>query len=185
MKDNHNHHNHHFEHEHCSCCYNDEKNNEKNIDEKHSEVQAEPIEKPNREAEYLELAQRLKAEFDNYKKRNAEVASVSYANGIVALTTKLLPALDSFQQAKSNIKDETVLSGIDLIYDQIMKALNDVGVEKINCLGNLFDPNFHNAVLTEHNEDYPDQTVLEEYQAGFVLKDKLIRPSVVKINKLS
>ena len=138
-----------------------------------------------KEAEYLELAQRIKAEFENYKRRNAEVANTSFQNGIITLVSKLLPALDSFSQAKSNIQDEAVLSGIDLIYNQIISALEAVGVQKIECLGQVFDPNFHNAVLVDNKEEYPDQTVLEEYQAGFILGDKLIRPSVVKINKLS
>ena len=139
----------------------------------------------NKEAEYLELAQRIKAEFENYKRRNAEVASVSFQNGVITLVSKLLPALDSFGQAKSNNLDEAVLSGIDLIYNQIMSALEAVGVKKIEALGQVFDPNFHNAVLVDNKEEYPDQTILEEYQAGFILGDKLIRPSVVKINKLS
>ena len=154
-----------------------------------NEIKQEDIkveqEDSNKEAEYLELAQRIKAEFENYKRRNAEVASVSFQNGVITLVSKLLPALDSFAQAKTNILDEAVLSGIDLIYNQIMAALEAVGVKKIEALGQVFNPNFHNAVLVDNKEEYPDQTILEEYQAGFILGDKLIRPSVVKINKLS
>ena len=154
-----------------------------------NEIKQEDIkveqEESNKEAEYLELAQRIKAEFENYKRRNAEVASVSFQNGVITLVSKLLPALDSFAQAKTNILDGAVLSGIDLIYNQIMAALEAVGVKKIEALGQVFNPNFHNAVLVDNKEEYPDQTILEEYQAGFILGDKLIRPSVVKINKLS
>ena len=131
------------------------------------EIKNENIEEKveSKEAEYLELAQRIKAEFENYKRRNAEVASVSFQNGVITLVSKLLPALDSFSQAKSNILDEAVLSGIDLIYNQIMNALEAVGVKKIEALGQVFDPNFHNAVLVDNKEEYPDQTILEEYQA--------------------
>ena len=162
-----------------------------NKDIKNEEIKNENLnpakeeKRENKEAEYLELAQRIKAEFENYKRRNAEVASTSFQNGIITLVSKLLPALDSFGQAKSNILDEAVLSGIDLIYNQIMNALEAVGVKKIEALGQVFNPNFHNAVLVDTKEEYPDQTILEEYQAGFMLGDKLIRPSVVKINKLS
>lgn len=139
---------------------------------------------PSKEKEYLEIAQRIQAEFENYKKRNSEIATKSYHNGIGAVVNKLLPALDSFQQAKSNIKDVQMLSGLDLIYNQIMSALDSFGVKKIDCLGKIFDPNFHDAVLVEKNEKYEDEVVLEEYQAGFIMNDKVLRPSSVKINKL-
>ena len=136
------------------------------------------------ESEYLELAQRIKAEFDNYKKRNAEISKMSFENGVGTAVMKLLPAIDSFNQAKSNIKDTSVLSGIDLIFNQVMNAFNELGVKKIESVGCLFDPNLHNAVLTDHNENYGDEVILEEYQPGFIMGDKVIRHSVVKINKL-
>jgi len=137
-----------------------------------------------KEKEYLELAQRIQAEFENYKKRNLEIVATSYHNGISAVVNKLLPSLDSFQQAKGNITDVQMLSGLDLIYSQIMSALASFGVTRIDCLGKIFDPNFHNAVLVEKNEKYEDEVILEEYQAGFMMNNKVIRPSSVKINKL-
>jgi len=140
--------------------------------------------KEDKSAEYLELAQRIKAEFENYKRRNAEVASTSYNNGVASAVTTLLPVIDSFNQAKANITDSAVLSGVDLIYNQLMTALNSLNVEKIDCLGKVFDPNYHNAVLVGKDEAYPNDTILEEYQAGFVMNGKVIRPSVVKVNKL-
>jgi len=140
--------------------------------------------KEDKAAEYLELAQRIKAEFENYKRRNAEVVSTSYNNGVVNAVTTLLPVIDSFNQARSNITDAAVLSGVDLIYNQLMTALNSLNVERIDCLGKIFDPNYHNAVLIGKDEAYPNETVLEEYQAGFVMNGKVIRPSTVKVNKL-
>ena len=137
-----------------------------------------------KEAEYLELAQRIKAEFDNYKRRNMEVASRSYNNGVASTITSLLPAIDSFKQAKSNIKDEDTLKGIDMIEGLMLKAFNDLGVEKIDCVGKDFDPNFHNAVLTGQDSSKADGVILEEYQEGFKMGDRVIRHSVVKINKL-
>ena len=137
-----------------------------------------------KEVEYLELAQRIKAEFDNYKKRNADISKISFENGVSTAISKLLPAIDSFNQAKSNIKDSSVLSGIDLIFNQMLNAFESLGVKKIEAVGCLFDPNLHNAVLIENNENYPEDVVLEEYQAGFMMGDKVIRHSVVKINKL-
>lgn len=136
-----------------------------------------------KEQEYLELAQRIKAEFENYKRRNAEITSVSFNNGVVSTITKLLPAIDSFNQAKANIKDEETLVGLDLILSNILTAFSELGVEKIDAVGKEFDPNFHNAILTGKDETKPDGVVLEEYQQGFKLKDRIIRHSVVKINK--
>lgn len=140
--------------------------------------------KEDKSAEYLELAQRIKAEFENYKKRNAEISNTSYINGVATAVSKMLPVIDSFNQARSNITDSAVLSGVDLIYNQLMQALNGLGVEKIDCLGKIFDPNLHNAVLVGNDESYPNEIILEEYQSGFVMNGKVIRHSTVKVNKL-
>lgn len=133
---------------------------------------------------YLEMAQRIKAEFENYKKRNAEISQDSYRNGIMTTVKKLLPVIDSFKQAKSQITDESVITGLDLVLSQMLSALKDLGITKIECVGLPFDPNFHNAVLVGKDENLAEDVVLEEYQEGFVMGDKVIRHSVVKINKL-
>lgn len=154
---------------------------------KEQEVQEEPIleEKVSREAEYLELAQRLKAEFENYKKRNAEVVTQSFDNGVAHTIAKMLPAMDSFKQAKDSITDENTLKGIDLVYNQILSAFSELGVSKINAVGEIFDPNFHNAVIVGNEPDKPEGIILDEFQEGFILKnERVIRHSVVKINKL-
>ena len=158
------------------------KNNEKNEDLVDEEVVETPQTK---EAEYLELAQRIKAEFDNYKKRNAEVMTQSFDNGVAHTIEKLLPAIDSFKQAKNSIEDENTLKGLDLVLSQILKAFEELGVTKINAVGAQFDPNFHNAVLAGNEPDKPNESILDEFQEGFIFKnEKVIRHSVVKINKL-
>ncbi len=161
------HHN-HENHEHIENC-NCNKNNEQKCASK--------------EQEYLELAQRIKAEFENYKRRNAEISSISFNNGVVSTVQKLLPAIDSFNQAKANIKDEETLVGLNLILGNILAAFSELGVEKIDAVGKEFDPNYHNAILTGKDETKPEGIVLEEYQQGFKLRDRVIRHSVVKINK--
>ena len=151
---------------------------------KNKDEQIEPV--VNKEAEYLELAQRIKAEFENYKKRNAEVSSQSFENGIVHTIEKLLPAMDSFKQARASIQDENTLKGVDLVYSQILKAFDELGVKKINALGEQFNPNYHNAVLVGNDPEKPENEVINEYQEGFILKnERVIRHSVVQINKLS
>lgn len=155
--------------------------------EKKEKVKEEPVvESENKELEYLELAQRIKAEFENYKKRNAEVTIQSFDNGVAHTVEKLLPAMDSFKQAKASIQDDNTLKGLDLVYNQILKALEELGVTKINAKGEIFDPNFHNAVLTGNDPDKQDGEILEEYQEGFIMKnERVIRYSVVQINKLN
>ena len=139
-----------------------------------------------KEAEYLELAQRLKAEFENYKKRNAEVVLQSFDNGVAHTVEKLLPAIDSFKQAKNSIQDENVLKGLDLVLSQILNAFSELGVTKIDAVGKEFDPNFHNAVMVDNNSELEDNVIIDEFQEGFILKNqRVIRHSVVKINKLS
>lgn len=146
----------------------------------------ETVEAESKELEYLELAQRIKAEFENYKKRNAEISIQSFDNGVVSTIERLLPAMDSFKQAKESIKDESSLKGIDLVLSQILKAFEGLGVTKINAVGQQFDPNYHNAVLVGKDPKKPDNEVLSEFQEGFVYKnDRVIRHSVVQINKLN
>ena len=156
------------------------KDKEKNIENEESNETLQ-----SKESEYLEIAQRIKAEFENYKKRNAEVVTQSFDNGIAHTVEKLLPAIDSFKQAKSSISDENTIKGLELVLNQILKAFEELGVTKINAVGEVFDPNFHNAVLAGNEPDKPDQIILDEFQEGFILKnDRVIRHSVVRINKL-
>ena len=154
--------------------------------EKKEDIVEDNIETPvSKEAEYLELAQRIKAEFDNYKKRNSEVMLQSFDNGVAHTIEKLLPAMDSFKQAKNNITDENTIKGLDLVLNQILKAFEELGVTKINAVGEQFDPNYHNAVLAGNDPDQPNEVILDEFQEGFIFKnEKVIRHSVVKINKL-
>ncbi len=154
----------------------------KDMKEKHHREHQSHTE--SREAEYLELAQRIKAEFDNFKKRNAEISSQSFDNGVATLVAKLLPAIDSFKQAKDSVKDENVIKGLDLVLSQILGAFESVGVKKIEAVDTTFDPNLHNAVLVGHDETKPDGQILSVYQDGFIMNDRVIRHSVVQINKL-
>ena len=140
----------------------------------------------NKELEYLELAQRIKAEFENYKKRNAELSLQSFDNGVAKVIEKLLPVMDSFKQARASIEDENTLKGLDLVYNQILKAFDELEITKIKALGEQFNPNLHNAVLVGNDPDKADNEILNEFQEGFIMKnERVIRHSVVQINKLS
>ena len=154
--------------EHCDCCDDD--------------CECEDVSQD--ALGYLELAQRIQADFENYKRRNAEIEKTSFNNGVYAMIAKLLPVMDSFKQARATIKDQSALDGLEIIHSQLIKALSSFGVYKIECVGQKFDPNLHNAVLTDCDETKEDEVVLEELQEGFKSDTKVIRHSVVKINKL-
>ena len=161
----------HCKHKGCEC--------------ENNECAEEIVENTSKEAEYLELAQRLKAEFENYKRRNAEVMTQSFDNGVAHTVSKLLPAIDSFKQAKTTITDEQTLKGLDLVINQIFSAFEELGVKKIEAVGKIFDPNYHNAVIVGNDATKQDNEILDEFQEGFILKnDRVIRHSVVRINKL-
>ena len=131
--------------------------------------------------EYLEALQRLQAEFENYRKRNELFAIKAKEEGIILSIEKLLPVLDSFNLAESHLtKDE--FKGLSLIKEQLQTFLKQLGVTKIEAKGEIFDPNFHNAILVGEDKTKKSQVVLEVLQEGYMLKDRVIRHSVVKIN---
>lgn len=130
----------------------------------------------------LELAQRLAAEFDNYRKRNAEIVKQSEENGIIKVVTKILPCLDAFDNAFKIINDEGSLKGLKLIYDQLNNMLASLNITEIEAEGCDFDPNLHNAVLAEEAEG-KENKVLEVFQKGYKLNDRVIRYAMVKVGK--
>ena len=133
--------------------------------------------------EYIRAAQVLQADFDNYRKRAEESIKQARLDGMIDAIVKILPALDSFKNAKTMITDEKVLDGIVMIENQILQSLNSLGVEKIEAVGQKFDPKIHNALAVVKDPNFDDDIVKEEYQAGYKLNDKIIRHSQVIVNK--
>ena len=133
--------------------------------------------------DYLALAQRIQAEFENYRRRMADQLVIERQEGIVSVINVFLPCLDTFKEAKKSITDEKVLEGVNMIENKIMDALGRLEVERIEAVGQKFDPNFHDVIAVMHNENYDDDIILEEYQAGYKYKGKVIRYSKVIVNK--
>ena len=133
--------------------------------------------------EYLQTAQRLQAEFDNYRKRANEQIQQARFDGMADAVGKFIPVLDSFESASKMVSDPKLLEGFNLIKQQILSAFTALGVEKIDAKNTPFNPALHNALATQSNPDYEDDIVIEEYQAGYKLKDKIIRYSQVIVNK--
>lgn len=135
--------------------------------------------------QYLLMAQRLQADFDNYRKRVAEQLDYQREEGKKSVIEVFLPCLDTFKEAKKSITDESVLAGVNMIETKILNALKSLNVEKIEAVGQKFDHNFHEVIAVMRDESKEEDIILEEYQAGYVFNGKVIRYSKVIVNKLS
>lgn len=142
--------------------------------------------KPKKEDKIKELTetlQRLQAEFENYKKRVEKEKSDFVKYSKAELISKLLPILDSFELALKNNKDPKGFEkGVELIFSQLYQTLEQEGVKPIKALSDKFDPYKHEVLLKEKS-DKEEDIVLEELQKGYMLNDKVIRHSKVKVSK--
>ena len=134
--------------------------------------------------EYLSVAQRLQADFDNYRKRVAEQLDYPRNEGKKSVIEVFLPCLDTFRDAKKSITDEKVLEGVNMIENKILTALSKLGVEKIESIGHQFDHNLHEVLAVMRDESKEEDAILEEYQAGYTFNGKVIRYAKVIVNKL-
>ena len=140
----------------------------------------EPLPK---EDQYLALAQRLQADFDNYRKHVNEQLLAQREEGKRSVIEVFLPCLDTFKEAKKSIEDEKVLAGINMIENKIQNALATLNVFKIDAIGQKYDHNLHEVIAVMHDESKEDDIILDEFQAGYKLNDKVIRFSKVIVNK--
>jgi len=132
--------------------------------------------------EYLALAQRTQADFENYRKRVAREASTALAKGVAKLTKELLPALDSLDRAlEGAAQDDPLLDGVRLVRAELHAALERVGVQSFSALGEPFDPNQHEAIAQRPSAEAPSGTVIEVYQAGYRMGDQILRPARVVV----
>lgn len=136
----------------------------------------------NGDAKYL----RLMAEFQNYKKRVAKEKSDIHSYANENIVTELLEVLDNFERALAadNSTDvEGYAQGMKLIFDQLLGVLTKSGLVEVKALGEEFDPNMHNAVMTTDSEEYDSNKVCSVLQKGYTLNGKVIRPSMVTVAK--
>lgn len=135
--------------------------------------------------EYLELAQRTKADFENYRKRAAREAAAAQERGVVKLARELLPAVDNLDRAVAALNggtdNEELASGIKLVHSELIAALNRAGVELFSPEGERFDPEHHEAVAQQPVEGAEAGTIVEVYQRGCRLGDSVIRPARVVV----
>ena len=166
---------------------------EKNKDKKNKNI----FNKNNKEIEELknkvsllqESLLRNQAELQNYKKRKDEETNKILKYKDEDFIKELLPIIDNFERAikmdDDDLSDEVskFLEGFKIIYTNTINILDKFQVKEINADGVEFDPTYHHAVLTDHNEEKPEGVVLEVLQKGYMYKDRVIRPAMVKVNE--
>jgi grpE len=152
------------------------------------EESCEEKEKDARDIKIEELNDRLirnMAEFDNFRKRSEKEKQSMFDMGARSIAEKLLPVVDNFERGLKTVPEDKeaklFFDGMDMIYKQLLKNLEEAGVKAIDCVGKEFNPDFHNAVMHVEDESLGENTVVEELQKGYMYKDSVLRYSMVKV----
>ena len=166
-----------------------------------SEAKAEGTEQPTKEKAKLfkkkkdpkdekieELSDKLlrqMAEFDNFRKRTEKEKSAMYEIGAKDIIEKLLPVVDNFERGFTTVaeedKEDAFVTGMEMVYKQLMTMLEGVGVKPIEAVGQEFNPDLHNAVMHVEDEEVGDNIIVEEFQKGYTYRDSVVRYSMVKV----
>lgn len=156
------------------------------------ETEVELLKKENEELKgKLEEAEnrilRLQADFENSRRRARLDLEATEKYRAQSLITGLLPAIDNFERAlqleADNEQAKSLLQGVEMVYRSLLDALKAEGAEQIEAVGKEFDPHIHQAVMQVEDENFDSNIVIEELQKGYILKDRVIRPSMVKVNQ--
>jgi len=135
--------------------------------------------------EYFERLQRIAAEYDNFKKRTQKEKESLYIDAVSDVVSAFLPVLDNLERALNAIPDDTapksLKDGVEMVFKQLKEVFSDIGVEEIKALNEPFDPRLHNAVMHVEDDAYGPNTIVEEFQKGYIYKDRVIRYSMVKV----
>ncbi len=135
--------------------------------------------------ELTDRLMRTMAEFDNFRKRTDKEKSTMYDMGVKSMIEKMLPIVDNFERGFGTLtekeKEGAFAQGIELIYKQLMTALEEIGLKPIDAVGKEFDPNLHNAVMHGEDDTLGDNIVSDEFQKGYTYHDMVVRHSMVKV----
>lgn len=163
------------------------KNSEKKPDKKTRKIQEQLESLGQENAELFEKLQRVSADYANYQKRVPKQISDSIAYKTEAILKSFLPTMDNLEHtlaAEGSAEDiETFAKGVRIVYDQMLTIMKSHGVEPIEALGQKFDPTRHEAMMQKNDPDSEDDIVLEEFQKGYKIGDRIIRPGKVIVNK--
>jgi molecular chaperone GrpE len=144
--------------------------------------------KDKKDEQIEELNDRLKrqmAEFENFRKRSEKEKSQMFDMGAKTIVEKILPVIDNFERGLAAVPDDKkgdpFITGMDKVYKQMLTELDAAGVKPIECVGQEFDPDFHNAVMQVENDELESGTVAQELQKGYMYKDSVVRHSMVSV----
>jgi len=130
---------------------------------------------------------RLYAEFENYKKRTRAELDTERTYRAQSVLRDILPAIDNIERALAQKGEseefKSLHKGVEMVYESLLSSLKDNGLEVIEALDKPFDPNLHQAVMQERDQDKASGIVLDELQKGYKLKERVLRPSMVKVNE--
>jgi len=137
-------------------------------------------------SEYLDHLQRLQAEFDNYKKRvdREKKELIEYASA--ELVSELIDIMENLERGVVSAKEsgdiDSIVKGMEMVSTQLMDILGSRGLKPIEAVGKKFDPHYHEAMMMTPTDEYPYNTVIEEFQQGYMIKNKVIRYSKVRVS---
>lgn len=137
-----------------------------------------------KQEEYLNMAQRVQADFDNFRRRNQNVRKEAFDEGARAFATTLLPVIDNMERAiaaAQTSSDESLRSGVEMVYRQLVDAFEKRGITAIDRKGEKFDPNLENAVMQGTEDDGEPGTVCEVFQKGYQMEGAVLRHAMVKV----
>jgi len=137
-----------------------------------------------KQEEYLNMAQRVQADFENFRRRNQNVRKEAFDEGARAFAATLLPVIDNLERAiaaAQNSADESLKSGVEMVYRQLCEAFEKRGITAIDRKGEKFDPNLENAVMQGAPEDGEPGTVCEVFQKGYQMEGMVLRHAMVKV----
>ena len=150
--------------------------------------EAKKDKKDPKDAQIEDLTDRLRrtmAEFDNFRKRTEKEKSAMFEIGAKDIIERILPVIDNFERGLASIpedaKGSAFANGMEMIYKQLLKNLEDAGVKPIEALGQPFDPNFHNAVMHIEDEKFGENIISQELQKGYMYRDSVVRHSMVQV----
>lgn len=162
---------------------NEESSEETAVDPKDEEIQQLQLKANENEEKYL----RLYAEFENYKRRIQKENETNKTYQPQRVLTDILPTIDNIERALQIEGDDesfkSLQKGVQMVHESLLRALKDNGLEEIESEGQAFDPNFHQAVVQDDNPDFKSGDITQELQKGYKLKDRVLRPSMVKVNQ--
>ncbi|SFB24595.1 molecular chaperone GrpE [Acetitomaculum ruminis DSM 5522] len=159
------------------------------VEETSKEGEEETKKKKDKKDELIEelndKVKRQLAEFENFRKRTEKEKSAMYEIGVKSVIEKILPVVDNFERGlvavPEELKNDSFVDGMDKVYKQLLKSLEEIGVKAIEAEGKEFDPEFHNAVMHIEDDTLGENVVAEELQKGYLYNDTVVRHSMVKV----